>query len=61
MKTVDDITEATGIVAALFCADPIYRPILDRLKAEAEAAKEAEMLAASRRVIRGRRLIAQAA
>lgn len=61
MTALDRITEATGIVAALVNADPIYRPVLERLKQEAEAAKEAAMLASARPVIRGRRLKAQAA
>ena len=61
MNTADRITEATSIVAALVCADPIYRPLMDRLKEEAEAVKEAAMLAGSRRVILGRRLIERAA
>lgn len=56
MKTLDRITEATGIVAALVGVDPIYRPVLERLKQEAEAAKEAELMAAALPVIRGRRL-----
>lgn len=56
MTTLERITEATSIVAALVQVDPIYMPILARLKAETAAAEEAAMLAASRRVIRGRRL-----
>lgn len=61
MNALDRIAEATSIVAALVNADPIYRPVLERLKQEAEAAKEAALLAAARPVIRGRRLKAQAA
>jgi len=61
MTTLERIREATGIVAALVQVDPVYMPILARLKVETAKAEEAEILASSRRVIRGRRLTARAA
>lgn len=54
MTTLERIREAIGIVAALVQVDPVYMPILARLKSEVLAAEEAALLASSRRVIRGR-------
>lgn len=61
MTTLERLAEATSIVAALVQVDPVYMPILARLKSETEAAQEAALIAGSRRVIRGRRLTARAA
>jgi hypothetical protein len=61
MTTLDRLMDATETVAALVSVDPVYRPILDRLDEETEAHSRAARLAASRRVVMGRRLKAQAA
>lgn len=53
MKAHDRIIRARGIAAALAARDPIYTPIFERLKDEAEASADA--MIAAEKLIFGRR------
>lgn len=61
MTPIERIRGARDILAALTAADPVYRPILDRLDDELRAAERAAEIAASTLLVVGRRAKARAA